>query len=365
MATALDPGDFASQFYHLGINKNYVIGYSVMLLYDHVLTLDNEVDLIWQRRFTLPTYLFFIFRYATPIVCIINLIAEHDPTWTGTRCSRWIWLPVAIGPIIAATTGIILILRIHALCNRALWVLYITIPVYIVQIAIMLWSIPAGTVAQFPPGFVGCVASEKQGTIGRLTASYIAGFVFDLIIFLLTLSRAIHLRLLSARIPLVSLILRDGVMYFFALLVVNLVNVSVIYLAPTDLSGPNARFSNLITATLVARLMLNLRAASTRTYQVHASSYSSAGRHISTLADIGNWISTPGSISESVFGMSEFDSPLGDGYEGTGSRGTDTGSSMTAVMQANAYGRQQEFDFEMQNLEHGKSSPRSMPRDDG
>jgi hypothetical protein len=76
------------------------------------------------------------------------------------------------------------------------------------------WSIPAGAPAQFPPGFVGCIPSEKSGTINRLTASYSAGFVFDISIFVLTLARAVHLRLLSARIPLVSLIMRDGIVYF-------------------------------------------------------------------------------------------------------------------------------------------------------
>jgi len=76
-----------TSFFYLGINKNYVLGYTVMLLYDHILTLDNEIDLIWQRRFTLPIYLFFIFRYATPLVSTLNLAAEHDSAWTGTCCS--------------------------------------------------------------------------------------------------------------------------------------------------------------------------------------------------------------------------------------------------------------------------------------
>lgn len=89
----------------LVINKYYVLGYTTMLLYDHVLTLDSEIDLIWHRRFTFPTYIFFIFRYLTPLVCILTVVAEHDGAWTGTRCSRWIWLPAAIGPIISATTG--------------------------------------------------------------------------------------------------------------------------------------------------------------------------------------------------------------------------------------------------------------------
>jgi hypothetical protein len=79
--------DTETSFFYLGINKNCVLGYTVMLLYNHILTLDNEIDLIWQRRFMLPTYLFFIFCYATPLVSTLNLTVEHDSAWMGTCCS--------------------------------------------------------------------------------------------------------------------------------------------------------------------------------------------------------------------------------------------------------------------------------------
>lgn len=80
------------------------------------------------------------------------------------------------------------------------------------------WSIPASVPAAVPPGFVGCIPSEKEGTINRLMASYIAALVLDSFIFILTFSRAVHLRLLNARIPLVALALRDGTMYFLCVL---------------------------------------------------------------------------------------------------------------------------------------------------
>ena len=60
---------------------------------------------IWNKRKSLPSYLFFIFRYLTPIVSLINLIALNDPGWVGPTCNNWIWLPVAVGPIVSAATG--------------------------------------------------------------------------------------------------------------------------------------------------------------------------------------------------------------------------------------------------------------------
>ena len=108
MSSAVDPAILAALetgFSHLLANKYYVLASTVMLIYDHMLTFASEIEFIWQRRFGLPTYLFFIFRYATFLVSVLDIAAEHDPTWIGKRCSRWIWLPVAIGPIISAATG--------------------------------------------------------------------------------------------------------------------------------------------------------------------------------------------------------------------------------------------------------------------
>lgn len=65
----------------------------------------REREYIWNKRKSMPSFLFFIFRYLTPIVSLINLIALNDPGWTGATCSNWIWLPVAVGPIVSAATG--------------------------------------------------------------------------------------------------------------------------------------------------------------------------------------------------------------------------------------------------------------------
>ncbi|KAF9264364.1 hypothetical protein L218DRAFT_987077 [Marasmius fiardii PR-910] len=261
---------------HLLANKYHVLASTVMLVYDHMLTFDDELKYIWGRKKGFPFYLFLIFRYFTPIVSLINLIALHDPNWVGSLCSNWIWLPVAVGPIVCMATGIILILRVHAIYSQARWVLYLTAPVYIVQLVVMGWAIPAGIPASLPPGFVGCVPSSAPGTGLRLSGIYIAALAFDAVIFALTLGRAIYYRLTDSLIPLVTLVIRDGTLYFAVIFVVNLTNVFLMALAPADLSAINAPFASMITAILVARLMINLRAAADN--QLTVSHGSASGR---------------------------------------------------------------------------------------
>ncbi|KAF8883830.1 hypothetical protein BD779DRAFT_811736 [Infundibulicybe gibba] len=231
---------------HLLDNKYYILASTVMLLYDHILTFERERVYIWNQRKSIPSYLFFVFRYVTPIVSILNLVAEHNPHWSGKTCSDWIWLPVAVGPIISVATGVILILRVHAIYARSRWILYITIPVYLAQLGVMGWSIDGGVPAQLPPGFIGCVPSEKPGTGIQLSALYIAALVFDAMIFALTLGRAIYMHMTKSTVPLVTLIVRDGTLYFMVIFIVNLVNVFMLTLAPPDIGAINAPFARLL-----------------------------------------------------------------------------------------------------------------------
>ncbi|PPR06274.1 hypothetical protein CVT24_000893 [Panaeolus cyanescens] len=232
-----------------------------MLCYDHLLTFDDEIRYMWNRKKGFPFWLFLIFRYVTPIVSLINLVSEHDPNWIGDVCKNWIWLPVAVGPIVSMATGIILILRVHAIYSQADWVLWVTVPVYLGQLVVMGWAIPSGVPAQLPPGWVGCIPIPEPGTGIRLSSIYIAALVFDAVIFALTLGRAIYYRFTGSLIPLITLVIRDGTLYFAVIFTVNLTNVFLLALAPADLSAINAPFASMITAILVARLMMNLRAA--------------------------------------------------------------------------------------------------------
>ncbi|KAF9255617.1 hypothetical protein L218DRAFT_1008394 [Marasmius fiardii PR-910] len=270
--TPEDLDQIITGYAYLLINKYYILASTVMLCYDHILTFDDEIKYIWRKERCFPFWLFVTFRYASPIVSIINLVALHEPNWVGDACKNWIWLPVAIGSIISLATGIIMILRVHAIYSQATWVLLLTLPVYIGQLIvlgvrrhrlatpqrlhvtkILKWAVPAGVPANLPPGFVGCIPVPKRGTGIRLSSGYIAALIFDATIFALTLGRAIYYRLAGSAIPLMTLVFRDGTLYFAIIFVVNLTNLFLIALAPPDLRMLNAAFTSMISTILVAR----------------------------------------------------------------------------------------------------------------
>jgi len=63
----------------------------------------------------------------------------------------------------------------------------------------------------------------------------------------------------SVKMPMMELLLRDGVLYFVMIFAVNLLNTLLYWLAPEDLKALGASFSQIITSIMIARLQLNLR----------------------------------------------------------------------------------------------------------
>ena len=101
-------------------------------------------------------------------------------------------------------------MRVYAIYNRARWVLILLSAIFLGEIAVMLWSVPGGSPAVLPPGWVGCLPSKKPGTGNRLSAMFMAALVFDSSVFLLTLGRSIYLRFKNSTVGLIQLIVRDG-----------------------------------------------------------------------------------------------------------------------------------------------------------
>lgn len=53
-----------------------IVGFTI-LVWDHIVTSADEVELIWQRPKRAIIYLFLLNRYLTPLVFIVNLVGEY------------------------------------------------------------------------------------------------------------------------------------------------------------------------------------------------------------------------------------------------------------------------------------------------
>ncbi|KAG8712033.1 hypothetical protein FRC08_015121 [Ceratobasidium sp. 394] len=128
------------------------------------------------------------------------------------------------------------------------------------QVIVMATSILHSTRIPLPEGLVGCIMTGRGE---YLAAFWLAPLAMDTVITTLTVFKTLkYLRQQHGHIELVKIILRDGLLYFAVILVANLSNCLVYYLAPPDLKVIGASFSQIITIMMISRLQLNLRSDS-------------------------------------------------------------------------------------------------------
>lgn len=253
--------DLATAAEHLMAAKMFSLASCVMLFYDIVLTFGDEVEKMWKQRFTGATVLWCLNRYLSPLGYIIVIVSFHSP-WPKSVCSRYVLYPEVLKIFTACVIGIIFILRLYSTYARNLYILTCFTILLLAELGVKIWAFTDGTMLQLPPELVGCILVGKSSTGQRFVNTWVAELIFDTLVFLATFYRTVHLYRTAeagAALPLLKIIMRDGIMYFAAIFASNLATVLLFVAAPADLKAVNASFSTLITSLMVSRLMLNLR----------------------------------------------------------------------------------------------------------
>ncbi|KAF8164769.1 hypothetical protein B0H34DRAFT_210510 [Crassisporium funariophilum] len=257
---------------HLHAGKYFQLAAFVMLIYDHILTFPQELDRIWRQKITGASFLFLLNRYVTPLQFIIILDAFHDPRWTKTACDKFVVFEGASTAALIGVCELIMILRVYALYGRSWKILTFLMVLWAGQIAVSAAGLHTGFAVPLPPFLVGCILTGSSPLFPSL---WVAPLILDSCIFVLTLWRTRRYIRESGKSPTLHIFMRDGALYFFIIFLANLMNTVIFFASPADLKAIGASFSQLITATMVSRLVLNLRSASSPTSHpsAHGSSY--------------------------------------------------------------------------------------------
>lgn len=229
-----------------------------ILYYDYGLTLSLEYERYWFNKFTWTVFLFFLVRYSS-IIGHIPVILDVFIDEAGSLCSVMLLYHQIFAIVIQVFVGVLLIVRTYALYNRNRWVLGVTVGVAISGATVACWAvlIPHGSPPS-QPGDEGCNVdlSNLQGLYFAIAWGSL--LVFDCLIFALTFVRAITLSQIARR-TLFDIMLRDGTLYFACMAGANLGNIVTFILCSPGLKGVPTIFTNVISTTLISRLMLNIR----------------------------------------------------------------------------------------------------------
>ncbi|KAJ6613172.1 hypothetical protein B0H10DRAFT_2049797 [Mycena sp. CBHHK59/15] len=236
---------------------------SITFLYwDHLLTFGDEVRFLWRKAKSRSTYYFFLNRYLACFSYIVITVFQFTSVSISV-CKHVNLFRQVILVLNQVTICVLLTVRIYALYGRDKRVYIYLLGTGIVLLVVSVWAISGkGGVPQ--PDAVGChIATSKEVGI-RQAVPWEALLLYDILIFVALFSKSYKTvqesGMMWASIPILSLLMRDGAIYFISMALVNFANILTYYMADPLLRGCLATFAGSLSVTMMSRLMLNLHA---------------------------------------------------------------------------------------------------------
>ncbi|OCH94949.1 hypothetical protein OBBRIDRAFT_721553, partial [Obba rivulosa] len=243
-----------------------------ILYYDYFTTFSVEIERFWKRNcLSWVSALFVVNRYLSligPILVAVEYfgnIPEIVNVWlTPCRCRQLQSFHQYYAVLTQVIVAALLLLRTYALYNRDARIL-----------CMMIITCTAGTIVSIVSAkdVLTCVRhliSLKDCTVGvtpctnlDLIGAWSSMLAFDTLVFFLTLARAIYVGGLWKG-TLFRIMLRDGALYYGIMVMANIANILTFLVRHCTAMQPTAKgmcttLTNVVSSTLISRLMLNLR----------------------------------------------------------------------------------------------------------
>ncbi|KAG1906307.1 uncharacterized protein F5891DRAFT_559182 [Suillus fuscotomentosus] len=236
-----------------------------ILLYDHMATLPEEIMIIWCRPKATFAVLFLVNRYIAVLSNILDLMSTFLPvsierfqlcffniyylTHQRLSCRKFVVAVYALRIFQQVFICFTLTLRTYALygCRRHLpiWMGIIVLAVVtgILLVGVFRYNLVNGGI-----GGGSCYKIYTTSVSIRYGIAWIVMFIYELLIFILTVSRTWKTRglrrfSLISRRDILDVIFHDGVMYFAGMTLVNLPNILTYFCGPEILRGSLSAFT--------------------------------------------------------------------------------------------------------------------------
>ncbi|GJJ11947.1 hypothetical protein Clacol_006185, partial [Clathrus columnatus] len=181
-APSIPQAEFIQLYAHLQVIDMVFLGAYVMLIYDHILTLDEEVRKIWKAPLSIPKVLFLLNRYLTPIFYALSYVEYTAMKDTVMKACRRMYKDVISFALI--TTASIMILRVYALTGRNRIIAAGFGVLWSIQVVLWIITIPLSPLQILPEGLTGC---EPNPNIPLQIIFWIFPMLIDTLVFLITL----------------------------------------------------------------------------------------------------------------------------------------------------------------------------------
>ncbi|EMD37103.1 hypothetical protein CERSUDRAFT_84142 [Gelatoporia subvermispora B] len=260
-------------------------GAAAWLAYDVILTIEQEIELVWKARWTYQKVLYIVVKYYS-LAFLIALIAINTNTNAPLSvCESWPWI-FGYSPTIAASLGgFMFLIRVYAAYGRRLQMLVFLLFLFcsenITTCIIVGLEVKSVVISPRTPEYPlpGCVTSLPRH-INLTLVSWIINLIVSAIFFLLIMAQFLlspDMRTIlgsaGARgiwefkklAPIIFLFMRDGTLYFLMVATAGAVNlVFIVVLAGRPIQEVGLSWLMATYAIASSRLYLNLRGSLTQ-----------------------------------------------------------------------------------------------------
>jgi hypothetical protein len=232
------------------------VGFTI-LVWDHLVTSGDEIEVIWKGRKGILVYLFLLNRYLTPLGFIINLAAYNLPSWSDTSCQHFVRYEGAMTAIGIEIVGLMMLMRVIAMYKNQRVFIVLAVFLLLVWIAVTAWLLSSGGPVIHASNIHSCTMVFNSGSIA--SASAWLPLIYDTYVFGLTLNRTLPAIRNKEPSHIIRTLFADGLLYYSVICTVNLVLTIMIIRAREGLKNIAAQLELILTVTMMSRITLNLK----------------------------------------------------------------------------------------------------------
>ncbi|KAG8956383.1 hypothetical protein FRC04_004464 [Tulasnella sp. 424] len=252
----------STDIWHIQISRYVTVAGYVVMVYDHMTTFSDEVELIWQKPISLVSCLFLFNRYLVPIVGLIDLwqFGGLARNVSNKFCHDWLIVDGAFQTLCQAIAHFLACLRVRALLSAQRWVDWLLLVCGILYFIGTVLS-TSMVLAYVDRDYAwNSTVNFCVGTMPPWMAwAWAPGLVFETILFGLLISKAYRDWRRDLSFPITRVLYRDGFISFLVISSCSIFNIVAWSALPDSLVALAKNFSFCIIVTMSCRIVLNLR----------------------------------------------------------------------------------------------------------
>ncbi|KAI0689552.1 hypothetical protein BC835DRAFT_1418438 [Cytidiella melzeri] len=256
---------------------------TVLFVFEYCITIAQEISLMWLRKWTGATWLYMLNRYVSVLYVIVDISPTAPDekvisssfsccqlTVLDSRCAisaRMLHILSLVQYVIFAVFSS---LRVYALWNRNVKLGVIVLVIALVPLGVNIYNdatyiliyIPS-TLPQTQCGTAFGISSAVVFSVRLALLARLSAIGADILVLVATWVKTwVTYRegiRIGMRVPMASLLIRDGTLYFIALLVMNIYQILNNTIPSFLVADAGTVYISVLTPMLISRFLLNLR----------------------------------------------------------------------------------------------------------